>query len=161
MKSVLWNLVFANIRTNKLRSALSILSIALGVGLLCSLILLQGQVNRGVEQERMNRYGDADLRIGYYPETGNESLTLLDQKLIESLKQKSNIQQVGQVLEHSQLAAVKNDDFTIQDLTYVGVDNEPLTMSIYRYHKPLHADEVVITQSVASKYQLKVSSQIS
>ncbi|GIN74525.1 hypothetical protein J14TS2_50000 [Bacillus sp. J14TS2] len=152
------------ILVNKGRTLSSILAIALGVGLLCSMFQLHIMFNQDIDQRLENEYGSADIRISSPPPTSENEWSGLDTDILEKVNSFDQIQSVGKALEGKMAGRIlyENQSAVIDDTTfhYVGVDNEKVTKEYYKFKQDLSDYEVALSESLAAQWNVAVSDSI-
>lgn len=164
MVSNVWSLALKLILVNKGRTLSSILAIALGVGLLCSMFQLHIMFNQDIDQRLENEYGSADIRISSPPPTSENEWSGLDTDILEKVNRFDQIQSVGTALEGKMAGRIlyENQSAVIDDTTfhYVGVDNEKVTKEYYKFKQDLSDYEVALSESLAAQWNVTVSDSI-
>src|SRR5690625_2335811 len=97
--SKLWQLSLNMLFVKKGRTFFSILAIALGVGLLCSMIQINVLFNQDLQERLEDKYGSADIRISSPTPTNGHEWSGLDAIVLEKINDNDDIQAMGRALE--------------------------------------------------------------
>jgi ABC-type lipoprotein release transport system permease subunit len=161
MISNLWGLAVKTMWVKKLRTLFSIVSITLSVGLLCAVLLLQEQMDQALEQKSYEQYGHADLIMEYRSGTiGSNGIKAFDEVIISKIINLENIEGIGLTLDDPKRYKEKKDDFTLEGLSYTGVDDSPLTKAYYRFEQSLDMNDVVLSASLANRLDAGVNDTV-
>lgn len=159
MISNLWGLALRMIWIKKGRTLFSLIAVALTVGLLSSMFLLYDKMNKAIDHELYEKYGEADYWIGFHHGTIPQ-LRALTHDDVQRIRESNIVRELGEALEDSQYYTERTDEFIVEGLKYVGVDNSPLAKSYYRFNRSLAAYEVVITSNIANRLKVNVSETV-
>ncbi|GIN74529.1 hypothetical protein J14TS2_50040 [Bacillus sp. J14TS2] len=165
MVSKLWQLSHKMLLVKKGRTLFSILAIALGVGLLCSMFQMHLTFNNSLQQRLEDEYGSADIRISSPPPFEVQEWSGLDNKILENIPSIDQIQSVGLALEGKMASGIlyeNQNDVIIDDTDfhYVGVDNEKITKEYYKFEQDLSNYEVALSKSLADRWNVAISDSI-
>src|SRR5690625_1743612 len=141
MISKIWQLSLNMLFVKKGRTTFSILAIALGVGLLCSMLQMHTMFNQALQHKLANESGSADIRGSSPPPINASKWTGLDTSILKELHILDQIQSVGQALEGNMAISIlyENQQAIIGDreFHYVGVYNEKVTKAYYNCEQDL------------------------
>src|SRR5690625_2754803 len=164
MISKIWQLSLNMLFVKKGRTTFSILAIALGVGLLCSMFQMHTMFNQDLQHKLANEFGSADIRVSSPPPINGSTWSGIDTSILKEIQSLDQIQSVGQALEGNMASSIiyENQQAIIDDreLHYVGVDNEKVTKEYYNFEQDLSALEVALSESLASQWNVGVSDSI-
>lgn len=146
---MLFKLALKIIKYRKKSYIFTIIGIAFGIGLLISSNFLFNQLEKTTEKAMIDKYGDADLRIGY------RQGKLLSENEMALIHNEDYFESTSQVITNpQQFSSVFNS--TNEKRYYIAVDNHNLSKRVYDYHKSINLDEVILTHRLAKELKAKI-----
>jgi putative ABC transport system permease protein len=150
MKGIL-NLAARLLLMKKWRTILTILGVSFGIGLMISMVILQGKMDLAVEKEIKVRFGEVDMLVGY-----RSSEKLLNTNQLEDIKALNGVLEASPVLVNPQLS-IENLKYPSNGIYYIGYDNSPLAKSYYKITEDLGNSDVILSKNLADKLNVKVN----
>ncbi|QUG43118.1 ABC transporter permease [Psychrobacillus sp. INOP01] len=146
---MLFKLALKIIKFRKKSYLFTIIGIGFGVGLLISSNFLFSQLEKSTEIEIIDKYGEADLRIGY------RQGKLLTAKEAEIVSNGNYFVSTSQVITNPQQFS-SSFDSAQHNKYFIAVDNHYLSKQIYNYNTSIDLDEVILTQRLATNLNAKL-----
>ncbi|WP_042347180.1 FtsX-like permease family protein [Bacillus massiliigorillae] len=138
-------------RSNKLIVASSIFSIMISVCLIITVFVFSANAKQTIKDDVKQLYGNMDLSVGYNPGQNK----VLDEQLASKIASQPDVKEVSDVLiTHLTVDAVGAKIYTI------GVENDDLVKSRYKFHKNFKKDEVSMNASLAEALQIDKGKQV-
>jgi len=142
------------LKYNKFLVVSSILSIMLSVALIINLFVLTSNAERSLRQELQNQYGDMDISVGF----NMDSDRVIDNQMAEEIISLPYINEAAKVLV-GQLV-IDNGNGNKMSVYSLGVDDDKLSKSKYKYNKDIAENEVVLNKGLAEGLQKTEGEQI-
>jgi ABC-type antimicrobial peptide transport system permease subunit len=148
------DIAFKLLKNNKFIVISSIVSIMLAVTLIVNLFVLAENAEISLEQEIQKQYGAMDISVGY----NSDSAKIISKQMIEKIDSLPYINNVSKVL----IGKLNIDYGNSQDfMVYsVGVQNDFLSKSKYKYTKDILTNEVILNQGLAEGLRKSEGDQI-
>lgn len=134
-------------KTNKFIVFSSVFGIAVAVCLFITIVLYAESAKKTVSQEIKDLYGEMDLYVEYTQET--------ESTFYRFLEKTPEIEEISKVIvTQAQVDSLQADIYT------VGVENDSLAKSRYKFNRDLNNKSVVMNESLAEALNLKVGEQV-
>jgi len=148
------DIAFKFLRHNKFIVISSIVSIMLSVTLIINLFVLAENAEISLEQQIQKQYGAMDISVGY----NSDSAKILSKQMIEEIASLPYVNNVSKILVGKLNINYRNSqDFKVYS---VGVQNDFLSKSKYKYTKDIRTNEVILNQGLAEGLQKSEGDQI-
>lgn len=145
----------------KWRSIFFAVSISLSVGLLSAVLVLNEQMNEGLEELRASTFGEADLWMGTREHHDKGDSFGIDSETVAKIKNSSYVSRLGKIIDGSRYSIQINETNLRLGRFIIGVDNSELTKSYYKYSRDLDENEVALSSSLAEQLHLQENDKIS
>lgn len=145
------------IYANKIRVAISVISVILAVGLIVSISSLTYEMNDYFHKETATLYGDMDIMVGV--KTGGQ---YLNENLANKIITQPEIESASSILIPPNIKISNNKNESLQTPTVysVGVENTKLAKSRYKFNLDIQENEVVINNSLALFLKVNVNDSV-
>lgn len=142
---------------NKVRVAISVISVLLAVGLIVSKSSLTYEMEEYYHKETTNLYGDIDIMAGL--KTGGQ---YLNEQLTTRIIEQPEIESVSGVLIPPNIGISNDEIESLQTPTVysVGVENTRLAKNRYKFDRDIEENEVVINNSLALFLKVNVHDSV-
>jgi putative ABC transport system permease protein len=150
-----FKLAFSLLFIKKWRTILTILGVSFGIGLMISMVILQGKMDKAVEQEVKERFGDVDMLIGYRSDG-----KFINPKQLEQIRAVNGILEASPVLVNPHLTN-SEQQYSSNGIYYIGYDNSSLAKSYYKITEYLDNDEVILSKNLAATLKVKAKQSVS
>lgn len=148
------DIAFKFLKYNKFIVISSIVSIMLSVALIVNLYILAENAEISLKQEIQKQYGAMDISVGY----NSDSAKIINKQMLEKIVSLPYVNNVSKVLIGKLNIDYRNSqEFKVYS---VGVQNDFLSKSKYKYTKDIRTNEVVLNQGLAEGLQKSEGDQI-
>ncbi|WP_077302793.1 ABC transporter permease [Virgibacillus pantothenticus] len=143
---------FQLFRANRLIILTSIISIMIATILVVTMVLYSLNAKESMEQSFRTLYGYADLSVGY--DTGETKF--LNQSLIQEIESQNGIEDAAEVaISHLTI------DQKGLELYTLGVTNNDLTKSRFKFNEDLDESSVILNEGLAATFDYNVGDNLS
>jgi len=151
MITSLFGVAWRTLQANRSLILSSVISVALSVFLVITMVLFAGNAKQSFEYEMRRLFGDFDIMAGF-----DSSADMIDQRLLASITSIEGIEELSPVL----LDRLYVDQLEARIYT-AGVDNDPLVKSRFKFTAEIGDLEVITNSSFAAVLQLDIGDEIS
>lgn len=149
MINKLGNISCKFIKSNKSITISCITAIALSIFLIASLMNFAINSEKNLKNETKEAFGDFEYQIGY----DSDSAKIIDDDFIDKVK---NINGVSEISE----ALVNNIDISGISIYSVGVENDKLSKSKYKYSTDIKPNNIIINNVLADSLKLNIGDEL-
>ena len=140
---------FRFLRSNKFITFSTIFSIMVSVCLILSMFNLTTSARKSLEQTNLKTYGAVDIMVSYNADLNKG----IDNNLISKIASIPNVKDTSKVLAGTLRLSDK-------DVSALGIDNNYIMKSKFKYTKDIDQKEVILNKSLAEGLKLKVGDNV-
>jgi putative ABC transport system permease protein len=134
----------------KWRTLFSLLGAVFGIGLLAAMLVLYGKMDKALEEQFIERYGNSDMLAGY-----RHDRLIMSPELVQKVISTEGIAEHGVILVNPHQYKKEYDGPT-NGMYYVGADNSSQSKLFYKFHADLGKGEAAVSERLAKRLNLKV-----
>ncbi|RKP48961.1 FtsX-like permease family protein [Cohnella endophytica] len=139
-------------RKNKFVAATSMISVAISVTLILSMMLFVYNAKQSLHNEVIKTYGNMDLSVGY---NSNQHKTI-DTSMLDYISSNKQIEKSSNVL----ITRIKVNELNSSDIYTVGVENDYLAKSRYHFQTDLSNSKLIVNERLARSLNIKEGSNL-
>lgn len=149
MINKLSNISYKFIKSNRSIAISCITAIALSIFLISSLMNFAINSENNLKNETKEAFGDFEYQIGY----DSDSVKMIDDDFIDKVKNINGVSQISETL-------VSNIDINGISVYSVGIENDKLSKSKYKYSENVKPDNIIINKVLADSLNLSVGDKL-
>ncbi|WP_181155508.1 MULTISPECIES: FtsX-like permease family protein [unclassified Paenibacillus] len=157
MKRSTFGIAMRMLFAKKQRLILTCIGIGVSFGLIIAIGSLYISMEHSVQKTIDKKYGTFDLMVGYSPTNGTSEKKLLEKEEIHKLRNLDGVIDSGIAIIFPELATDRYDyEARNKDaINYAAIESNELTQNFYGFTTTLNPDEMVITEEVAKRWEVK------
>jgi ABC-type antimicrobial peptide transport system permease subunit len=146
----LYGVAWRTLQANRALMLSSVISVALSVFLVITMVLFANNAKQSIEQEMRRLFGDFDIMAGF-----DSNADIIDRSMLSRISTIEGIEKNSPVLlDHMFIDQLDARIYT------AGVDNDPLAKSRYKFASDIGELDVVTNSSLAEALQLDIGDEV-